>query len=210
MSFVLPGSEAQFSQYVSDPSNPVPYDENMGNTRTPEYMINDQRFVDGRTDVLTFTSPVLDQEVSVAGTIQVNLDVSISTTDADFVVKVIDVFPPNFRYADRPQVDMGGYQMLVRGDVFRGRYRKSYSHPEAFVPGEITPVEFPMPDLAHTFKKGHRIMVQIQSSWFPLVDMNPQKFVDIYKCSLADFVKSTVKVYHDANHPSQIVLPVVQ
>ena len=104
---------------------------------------------------------------------------------------------------------MGGYQMLVRGEVFRGRYRKSYENPSAFTPGKVEEVKFELPSIAHCFKKGHRIMVQIQSSWFPLVDRNPQQFVDIYHCDESDFVKSEIKIYHDAQNASKIILPVL-
>ncbi|MFT4071958.1 MAG: CocE/NonD family hydrolase [Dysgonamonadaceae bacterium] len=199
-----------YTSYVSDPSHPVPYDEVIEQGRSKEYMVNDQRFASLRNDVISFETPVLESEVTVAGSVLADLQVSLSTTDADFVVKVIDVFPDGFSYADRPRKDLGGYQMLVRGEIFRGRFRNSFSQPEAFVPGEITPVKFNLPDIAHTFQKGHRIMVQIQSSWFPLSDMNPQQFVDIYQCSPKDFVKSEIRVYHDRLHPSRIVIPVLE
>lgn len=198
------------STYLSDPNNPVPYDEKIEQDRTREYMVNDQHFAEKRKDVLTFETDVLDQDLTVAGSIVADLMVAISTTDADFVVKVIDVFPNGFRYADRPESDMSGYEMLVRGEIFRGRYRNSYEHPEAFVPGKVTEVKFNLPDIAHSFQKGHRLMIQVQSSWFPLVDMNPQQFVDIYKCSSKDFVKSKIKLFHDAEHPSKITLPVLK
>jgi predicted acyl esterase len=144
---------------------------------------------------------------------------SISSTDADFIVKVIDVFPDDFNYpgADNNQGrdaggphPMSGYQMLVRGEVMRGRYRNSFSTPEAFKPNKTERVKFELPDVAHTFKKGHRIMVQIQSSWFPLVDRNPQKFTDIYHCDDSDFQKATIRIYHDAGNSSNIVLPVLK
>jgi len=209
LSFSKPQKDGVFSQYVSDPNSPVPYDEKITQDRTREYIVNDQRFAEKRKDVITFQTDVLDKDLTLAGSISADLNVAISTTDADFVVKVIDVFPDGFRYGDRPDSDMGGYEMLVRGEVFRGRYRNSYTNPEAFVPGKPTEVKFDLPDVAHTFKKGHRLMVQVQSSWFPLVDMNPQQFINIYTCSSKDFVKSTVSLFHNATLPSKIVLPVL-
>jgi uncharacterized protein len=207
--FSKPPKDGVFTQYVSDPNNPVPYDEKIAQDRTREYIVNDQRFAERRKDVITFRTDVLDQDLTIAGSITADLNVAISTTDADFVVKVIDVFPEGFRYGDRPEADMGGYEMLVRGEVFRGRYRNSYTNPEAFLPGKLARVKFDLPDAAHTFKKGHRLMVQAQSSWFPLVDMNPQQFINIYTCSSKDFVKSTVIFFHNATYPSKIVLPVL-
>jgi putative CocE/NonD family hydrolase len=210
LSFDKPRKERISTKYVSDPDSPVPYDEHITQERTREYIVNDQRFAENRKDVITFQTDVLDKDLTVAGSIVADLHVAISTTDADFVVKVIDVFPSDFRYADRPGAGMAGYEMLVRGEVFRGRYRNSYEKPEAFVPGKPTQVKFDLPDVAHTFRKGHRLMVQVQSSWFPLVDMNPQQFVNIYTCSSKDFVKSTVSLFHNASFPSKIVLPVLK
>ena len=184
--------------------------------RTREYMDDDQRFAERRPDVLSYKTDTLNEDVTLAGPVIADLYTSLTTTDADFIVKLIDVFPDNFSYKD--DVDgkgngkdypMGGYEMLVRGEVMRGRFRKSFSEPEAFEPGEITEVKYTLPDVAHVFKKGHRIMVQIQSTWFPLVDRNPQQFVDIYNCSKADFVPCDIKIFCSKDHPSGIVLPVV-
>jgi predicted acyl esterase len=132
-------------------------------------------------------------------------------TDADFVVKLIDVFPDQARPVQGQDIDvpLGGFQMLVRGEVMRGKYRNSYEKPEPFVPGEVTGVSFELPDVAHTFRKGHKIMVQVQSSWFPLVDRNPQKFVNIYECDESDFQKSTIRIYSDTQHPSGIKVNVL-
>jgi uncharacterized protein len=208
---------ASFTQYTSNPQKPVPYTEDVHLERTREYMSDDQRFASRRPDVLSFGSDVLQEDVTLAGPVVANLLASISTTDADFVVKLIDVFPDGFTYnatadgaGNGKEYPMGGYQMLVRGEVMRGRYRNSLEKPEAFVPGKVTPVNITLPDVAHTFKKGHRIMVQIQSSWFPLVDRNPQQLVDIYHCSDADFVSSDIRIYHDARHQSRIVLPILK
>lgn len=211
---------AAFTEYISDPAHPVPYTEDVHLGRTREYMTDDQRFASRRPDVLTFTTDVLTEDVTLAGPLVADLKVSISTTDADFVVKLIDVFPDDFSYtADNssPQgrlggasYPMGGYQMLVRGEIMRGRYRNSFSAPEAFEPNKITTVKYSLPDVAHTFKKGHKIMVQIQSSWFPIADRNPQKFVDIYHCDDSDFQKATIRIYHDAQNQSKIILPVLK
>ncbi len=167
-------------------------------------MTDDQRFASRRPDVLTYTSDVLTAEVSLAGVLKANLFTSITGTDADFVVKLIDVFPEDSTRISDTGVPMGGYQMLVRGEVMRGRYRNSFEKPEAFVPGQVTEVNFELPDVCHTFLKGHRIMIQVQSSWFPLVDRNPQQFVNIYKAVEADFIKAAHRVYHDQGRASGI------
>ncbi len=194
-------------QYVSDPSKPVPYTDGVHVGRTREYMDDDQRFASQRTDVLTYQTDILDKDVTLAGTLVADLMVSISTNDADFIVKLIDVFPDDFKYSDNDKYVMNNYQMLVRGEVMRGRFRNSFEKPEAFTPNKPTEVKYTLPDVAHTFLKGHRIMVQIQSTWFPLVDRNPQQFVDIYHCKDSDFIKSTIKVYHNQ---SKIILPVLK
>jgi len=206
-------SPNNFEEYISDPAHPVPYTEDVGLGRTREYMTDDQRFASRRPDVLTFTSGVLDADITLGGPLVADLMVSISTADADFVVKLIDVFPDEYKYDETvfgkgngTAYPMGGYQMLVRGEIMRGRYRNSFAKPEAFTPGKITEVKYTLPDVAHTFKKGHKLMIQIQSSWFPLADRNPQKFVDIYKCNDSDFQKAVIKIYHD----SKIILPVLK
>ncbi len=187
-------------EYISDPAKPVPYTSQIeGLTFTPRrFMSDDQREASRRPDVLTFETDALDQDVTVAGEIMAKLKVSISTTDADFVVKLIDVYPQNEpAYEGNPgNIVMGGYQQLVRHEVFRGRFRNSFERPEPFKPGEVTDVSFPLQDILHTFKKGHRMMIQIHSTWFPYIDRNPQKYVDnIYKASESDFIKSEIKVY---------------
>jgi len=202
--------------YVSDPSKPVPYTEDVHFNRSRNYMTDDQRFAARRPDVLVYETPLLDNDITLGGPVVADLMVSISNTDADFVVKLIDVFPDNaghddvdiYAETDAPnRVPMGGYQMLVRAEMMRGRYRNSYSAPEAFVPNKPTQVKYTLPDVAHTFKKGHRIMVQVQSSWFPLVDRNPQQFIDIYHAKDEDFVKETINIYQNQ---SKIILPVVK
>lgn len=198
-------------QYLSDPAKPVPFIDGVITHRTSEYMTDDQRFASTRPDVLTFTSKQLNNDVTVAGPVIANLFTSISTTDADFVVKIIDVFPDNFSYEniEKKTYPMGGYQMLVRGEIMRGRYRSSFQFPRPFVPGEISKVSYKLPDVAHVFKKGHRIMVQIQSSWFPLADRNPQQFVNIYKANEDDFVPSLIRIHTNSQFPSNIEIPVL-
>lgn len=191
--------QASFS-YISDPAKPVPYTSQIeGLTFTPRsFMSDDQREASRRPDVLTFTTDVLTEDVTVAGEIMAKLKVSISGTDSDFIVKLIDVYPPDHpNYDHNPKnIVMAGYQQLVRSEVFRGRFRNSFSKPEPFKPGEVTDVTYPLQDILHTFKKGHKMMIQIHSTWFPYIDRNPQKYVDnIYKASEEDFIKSEIKVY---------------
>jgi putative CocE/NonD family hydrolase len=214
-----PGTKNSYSEYLSDPAKPVPYTEDVHFERTREYMTDDQRFAERRPDVLTFKTGILDKDITVTGIVTADLYTAISSTDADFVVKLIDVFPDNLSYnevniySDQDPVlkyPMGGYEMLVHGEIFRGRYRNSYEKPEPFMPGKIEHVKFDMGDVAHTFKKGHRIMVQIQSSWFPLADRNPQKFVNIYKATESDFQKATIRIYHDKSNASNLILPVLK
>ncbi|HKS10814.1 MAG TPA: CocE/NonD family hydrolase [Pyrinomonadaceae bacterium] len=192
LSFTAPSGAAAFDEYVSDPAHPVPFINNIAIGMTREYMTDDQRFAATRPDVLVYQTDVLDRDVTLAGPIKATLYVSTSGTDSDFVVKLIDVFPNS-----APET-MGGYQMLVRGEPMRARFRNSFSKPEAMDPGKITKIEFTLPDVNHAFQRGHRIMVQIQSSWFPLVDRNPQNFVDIYRATEADFQKATQRIYHSS------------
>ena len=182
--------------YVSDPASPVPYANFPGIRRDSRYMAADQRFASARPDVLSYTSAPLAQDMTAVGAIQVELTVATTGTDADWVVKVVDVSPDSGTNAN--------YQQLVRGDVFRGKFRKSFSKPEAFVPGKPTPVHFALGDICHTFKAGHRLQIQVQSSWFPLVDRNPQKFMDIGKANDSDFQKATQTIFHSQKLPSRI------
>jgi putative CocE/NonD family hydrolase len=160
-------------------------------------MLDDQRFASDRPDVLVYRTDVLDRDVTLAGPITAQLHVSTTGTDSDFIVKLIDVYS-----GDHPNpepnpagVEMGGFQQLVRGEPFRGKFRNSFAQPEPFEPGKVAKIEYVMPDVYHTFRRGHRIMVQVQSSWFPLVDRNPQKFCDIYHASPEDFQRATQRVY---------------
>jgi putative CocE/NonD family hydrolase len=205
-------SKKDFDQYVSDPANPVPYTGVVADSRNNEYMVEDERFAANRNDVLLFETPVLSDDVTIAGKILADLFVSISTTDADFVVKLIDVVPTNEINESNANKDTvtGDFQRMVRAEVMRGKFRNSYEKPQPFVPGKISEVKINLNDVDHTFKKGHRIMVQVQSSWFPLVDINPQKFMRIPNANESDFQKSTIRIYHDAGHASKITLPVLK
>ena len=195
-----------FDEYTSDPSHPVEYIDKIEIGMTGDYMIQDQRIAARRPDVLVYSGGDLKEDLTIAGPIQARLFVSTSGTDSDWVVKLIDVYPDDYprRTPDAAAVKLGGYQQLVRGDVMRGKFRNSLSKPEPFVPGQPTPVNFTLQDVAHTFRAGHKIMVQIQSSWFPIVDRNPQKFVDIYSAKESDFQTATQRVYHSSEMPSHL------
>ena len=191
-------SSTQFDQYVSDPAHPVPSVGYIANTMTREYMIDDQRFASTRPDVLVYETKPLDKDVTIAGPMRPTLYVSTTGTDSDFVVKLIDVYPDDTPdpSPNPKKIHMGGYQQLVRGEPFRGKFRESFSDPKPFTPGKMTKIEFTMPDVLHTFRRGHRIMVQVQSSWFPLVDLNPQTFTNIYTAERSQFKPATERVYH--------------
>jgi putative CocE/NonD family hydrolase len=197
-----------FDEFVSDPSKPVPYTETVTPRMTIEYMVDDQRFASRRPDVLTYQTEPFAEETVIAGPIQTDLWVSTTGTDADWIVKLIDVRP------DGPDsVPLAGYQMLLRSEVIRGRFRNDYAKPEAFVPGEPTQVRLELLDVLHRFQKGHRLMIQIQSTWFPLVDRNPQTFVpNIYFAKPEDFQKATHRVFRSSHHSTSLnigVLPPV-
>lgn len=212
LSFQKPTASNSYNQYETDPANPVPYQDGVQARRTREYMIDDQRFAARRPDVQVFQTEVLEEDFTLAGPINANLVVSTSGTDADYVVKLIDVYPEDaLPMEPNPKnIIMGGYQMLVRGEVMRGKFRNSFEKPEPFVPGKVTKVNYSIPDVAHTFKKGHRIMIQVQNSWFPLVDRNPQKFVDIYHASDSDFQKAVQRIYHDSQNASSVSVTVLK
>jgi len=218
-----PNATQSFDEYVSDPNKPVPYLGYIAMGMTSNYMTEDQRFAAERPDVLVYQTDPLAEDVTVTGPVSVRLNVSTTGTDSDFVVKLIDVYPGDYSNPAPPQappaggaaaapqqrpaqnaVRMGGYQQLVRGEPFRGKFRNSFEKPEPFVPGKIATIRYAMPDICHTFREGHRIMVQVQSSWFPLIDRNPQKFVEIPKAKPSDFQKATERVYHS----SAVTLPV--
>jgi putative CocE/NonD family hydrolase len=202
----------EFDQFLSDPAHPVPYTEATAPAMTREYMTDDQRFASRRPDVLTYQTDALDAPLTLAGPIEALLQVATTGSDADWVVKIIDVYPDTTRDNPHnlPNVHLAGYQQLVRSEVMRGRFRNSFSKPEPFTPGQITAVPFTVQDLMHTFRKGHRLMVQVQSTWFPLVDRNPQKYVpNIFEANEADFQAATHRLYHAPAHASQLVLKVL-
>lgn len=207
-----PGNETGngFSEFVSDPLNPVPYrarkDIRFGFTPRA-YMADDQRFASNRPDVLVFQSDVLRQPVTLTGDLIANLNVATTGTDADWIVKLIDVHPDNVANSQASPVGntMAGYQLMVRSEVMRGRFRDSFADPKPFEPGKVTTVRVPLQDVFHTFKPGHRIMIHVQSSWFPLIDRNPQTFVDnIFKARAGDYQSATHRVYMNADHQSWI------
>lgn len=204
-----PAAKGCFAEYVSDPAKPVPLINYTAIGTPREYMTDDQRHAATRPDVVVFQTEPLGEEMTVAGPVHVSLDVSTTGTDSDFVVKVIDVYPDSApdNVSNPAGVRMGGYQMLVRGEPFRAKYRHSFVKPEAMVPGKMTRIEFDMPDSFHTWLKGHRLMVQVQSSWFPFVDRNPQKFEDIYSAKDSDFQKATQHVYCSSHVTLRVLKP---
>jgi putative CocE/NonD family hydrolase len=215
LSFEPPASgEPHYDAYGSDPFQPVPYVPNATTELVEKYMFGDQSFAAARPDVLTYVSDPLPSDLTVAGPVSPRLHVSSTGTDADFDVKLIDLFPGERRDGSNPLPDdvptdgPPGYAQLVRGEPMRARFRSSMSSPAPLRPNEITAVSFDMPDVNHTFRRGHRIMVQIQSSWFPLTDVNPQSFVRIGEATRADFVKATERVFHTPSAPSRIEIKV--
>jgi putative CocE/NonD family hydrolase len=211
LSFDAPKTNASFDSYISDPNKPVPFLNGTSMDMNREYMTADQRFAATRPDVLTYQTDVLENDLTLAGNIWANLKVSTTGTDADWIVKVIDVYPDSTKNTSftGTNVQLSHYEQMVRSEAMRGKYRKSFSKPEPFVPGEITPVNFELQDVLHTFKKGHRLMVQVQSTWFPLIDRNPQKFINIMKATPADFQKATQKFYTGKEQPSFLKVKVL-
>jgi len=212
LSFAPPaaGNAAKFDEYVSDPNRPVPYrprpveDNDAHGWRT--WLVTDQRFVDGRPDVLTYVSEPLTEAMKLSGEPVVHLVASTSGTDSDWVVKLIDVQPER----TAPPLEMSGYELPISLDIFRGRYRNSFEHPAAIKANEVVSYVFALPMVNHTFHVGHRIMVQVQSTLFPLYDRNPQQFVpNIFKAKAEDYQKATQRVWHQSGAASFISLPVV-
>jgi len=202
LDFIRPGEGEAYDEFISDPARPVPFSEKITPTMAIEYMTDDQRFAARRPDVLVYQTAAFDEDTIVAGPLDVDLWVSTTGTDADFIVKLIDVFPDHSDAARQP-----GYQMMLRSEVFRGRYRNSFEKPEAFVPGQPARIRFELLDVLHRFQKGHRLMIQIQSTWFPLVDRNPQKFVpNIYLAKPEDYQKATHRVYRRGEHATSVKL----
>jgi putative CocE/NonD family hydrolase len=221
LSWKAPKEKDSRDEYVSDPAHPVPFTQYVAEGDVPQrYMDDDQRFATRRGDVLVYETEPLNEDVTVAGPVKPMLKIASTGTDSDFVVKLIDVFPEDFAYPDAAEdqgkhvtnetpVFMQGYQMMVRGEPMRAKFRNSWETPEPLVPGKVTSVDFTMQDVNHTFLKGHRIMVQVQSSWFPLIDRNPQVFEDIAKAKPGDFVKATETVFHQVDAASGIELLVM-
>jgi len=219
VSFAEPSNAAGYDEYISDPNHPVPFVGYQTLDVPQEYMVSDQRFAETRPDVLVYQSEVLDEDVTIAGPVNPRLWVSTSGTDSDWVVKLIDVYPQKEPEERRrragndvpvPETDLAGWEQLIRGEPFRGKFRHSWEKPEAFVPGKVEEIAFAMPDVNHTFRRGHRIMVQVQSSWFPLVDRNPQTFTEIPTAKPEEFKKATERVYHEKGHLSGIDVLVVE
>jgi putative CocE/NonD family hydrolase len=228
LSWVIPSvtsllESGPYDEYVSDPQKPVPYIAYPATGVPKEYMVSDQRFAATRPDVLVYQSAVLEDDITIVGPVVPNLFVSTSGTDADWVVKLIDVYPDEYpnrspgatgdtekgRDVPPPVLTMAGYQQLIRGEPLRGKFRNGFEIPEAFVPGKIERVSYAMPDINHTFRRGHRIMVQVQSSWFPLIDLNPQKLMDIPQARPEDFQKATQRIYRAPGQFSGITVQVL-
>ena len=220
LAWTAPKARDSKDEYVSDPAHPVPFTEYTTDDIPQRYMDDDQRFAARRPDVLVYETEPLTEDVTVAGPVKPKLKIESTGTDADFVVKLIDVYPNDYKDPDEeakegkhvtsaPPVFLQGYEMMVRGEPMRSKFRNSWEKPEPLAPGKVTDVEFTMQDVNHTFLKGHRIMVQVQSSWFPLVDRNPQTFVDIAKAKPEDFKKATETVFHQADAASGIELLVL-
>ncbi len=231
LSFTKPTGAGGFDEYVSDPMKPVPYTQKVTSNYPRDFMTEDQRFAAQRPDVLVYQSDILTEDLTVAGDIHPNIFVSSSGTDSDFIVKLIDVFPDDYQYPETgkklpngepervkpPETSAfsvfqpGGYEMLLRGEPFPARFRNSFEKPEPLKPNEPAKIRYEMPGITHTFKKGHRIMVQIQSTWFPLVARNPQKFMDNYLLGTqADFQKATERIYYGGSSGSLLELPVLK
>jgi len=217
LSIQPPTDDGAFREYSSDPRKPVPSrcgGPTIENFTFDRYMSDDQRCIASRPDVLVFQTDTFREDVTFGGEITARLAVSTSGTDADYVVKLIDVYPPNMQdnlYQSNPKVHLAGYQQLVRGEIMRGRFRRSFAAPEPFTPDQVTQVSFRLQDVLHTFKKGHRIMVQVQSSWFPAFDRNPQRYVaNIYRADEGDFIRATARVWMDRTATSGIEVQVLR
>jgi putative CocE/NonD family hydrolase len=220
LSFDPPAEAKSADEYLSDPNKPVPFVGYTTDTVPQRYMVDDQRFASYRPDVLVYQTEPLEEDVTIAGPISPKLKIASTGTDSDFVVKLIDVYPedypdaapggrPDKHVTDAPPLRMGGYQQLLRGEPMRAKFRQSWEKPEALKPGQQTEIDFTMPDLYHTFRRGHRIMVQVQSSWFPLTDRNPQTFTDIPNAKPEQFQKATETVFHQKDAASGVEVLVV-
>jgi putative CocE/NonD family hydrolase len=208
----LQNTEDAFDSYISDPDKPVPFSAETRTSQGHLWMVEDQRFAASRPDVLVYETDVLEEDVTISGPVIADLFVSTTGTDADWVVKLIDVYPGSApdNLPNPCDVRMGHFQMLVGADIFRGKYRNSFEKPEPFTPDEVAEIKYDLRDKCHTFKKGHRIMAQVQSTWFPVIDRNPQKFVDIYHAEESDFQKALHKVYRSSAHSSHLKLRILE
>lgn len=201
-------SQSAHDSYVSDPAKPVPFSPKIRMSQYAfNYILGDQRYASIRPDVLVYQTEILDKDITVAGPVLCNLFASTTGTDSDWFVKLIDVYPNDT--PSNVKVEMGGYQMLLGVEVMRGKYRNSYSDPEPMTPNQVTPISFEIHDRYHTFKKGHRIMVHVHSSWFPTFDRNPQTFTNIYRAQKSDYQKAMQKIYRSQKSPSHLVLPIL-
>jgi len=216
LSWQAPNAGSGSDEFTSDPAKPVPVVGDIAIGMTREHMVDDQRFAASRPDVLVYESEVLEEDVTFAGPVLNSLFVSTTGTDADWIVKLIDVLPDSIPVPEvdpkskvRPPPPLAGFQMLIRGEVFRGKFRNSFSKPEPFAPGQVTKVEYGMNDIFHTFRRGHRIMIQVQSSWFPLVDRNPQKFMNINEAREGDFQKAVHRVFRQRDAASSITVQIM-
>jgi putative CocE/NonD family hydrolase len=211
LAFEPPTDAAEaYDQYPSDPAKPVPYTMVLSTDYPRSFPVEDQRFAGCRPDVLLYQTEPLQTDLTLAGPLKASLHVATSGTDADWVVKLVDVYPGDFPDPDPnpAKVRLGGNQQLVRAEVFRGKFRNSFEHPEPFQPGKLAKIEFALQDVCHCFRRGHRVMVQVQSSWFPLVDRNPQTFTDIPTAKLEDFRKAMHRIYRSAQAPSSLIIHV--
>ena len=220
LSFDLPEEARSVDEYLSDPNHPVPFVGYTTDTVPQRYMVDDQRFASSRPDVVTYATDPLAEDVTIAGPISAHLKVASTGTDSDFDVKLIDVYPddtpdpdPSLSGSKRilgpPPLHLGGYQQLLRGEPFRAKFRSSWEKPQPLTPGKQTAIDYTMPDIYHTFRRGHRIMVQVQSSWFPLTDRNPQTFTDIPFARPEDFKKATEQVFHQKDAASGVEVEVL-
>ncbi len=211
LSFKAPIQELVRSHdtYISNPNNPVPFSNEITTHTGHTWMIEDQRLTSTRPDVITYKTDILDEDISIAGSLLANLFISTTGTDADYFVKLIDVFPQDSSPTQK-DIPMGGYQMLLAVEVMRAKYRSSMSKPTPLVPNKVTPLSFRLWDKFHTFKKGHQIMVQIHSSWFPAYDRNPQQFINIYTAEAKDYFISSHNIYYSNQYPSHIQLPIFE
>jgi putative CocE/NonD family hydrolase len=213
LSFEEPNYRKSSSEYINDPFNPVPAMGKAMPHLDPDYVICEQSFAENRKDILVFKSEKLEEDMTIVGPIEANLFVSTSGTDSDWIIKVIDQFPEDvdeYENDAEKRADMKGYKMLLKYGVLRGKFRNSLEFPEPFIPNQITSVNFELHDVCHTFKKGHRIIIYVQSSMFPIIDRNPNKFMDIYSATSTDYEIATNRIFHSKKYPSHISIKILE